>query len=45
MESIPLEDENGEVSRVRQQNVGPAVEEGSGEWPDPDTPARGPAPG
>ena len=40
----PLETEEG--TRVpAQQNVGAGVEEGGGEWPDPDTPPRLPAPG
>jgi hypothetical protein len=37
-------DEDGRTRTPAQQNVGPASE-GSGEWPDPDTPARAPAPG
>lgn len=45
VESVPLEDDEGNVEPIRQQNVGPAAEEGSGEWPDPATPPRGPAPG
>lgn len=40
----PVETEEG-TRRPVQQNVGPGVEEGGGEWPDPDTPARLPAPG
>lgn len=40
----PLETEDG-VRRPAQQNVGPGVEEGGGEWPDPNTPPRLPAPG
>ena len=40
----PLETEEG-VRNPVQQNVGPGVEEGGGEWPDPDTPPRLPAPG
>jgi hypothetical protein len=43
--SEPLEDDNGETYVIRQQNVGPGNELGGGEWPDPDTPARPPAPG
>ena len=39
-----LETEEG-TRRPVQQNVGPGVEEGGGEWPDPDTPPRPPAPG
>jgi hypothetical protein len=44
VQSVELDGEDG-TFRVDQQNVGPAAEEGSGEWPDPDTPPRGPAPG
>jgi hypothetical protein len=40
----PVETEEG-TRRPVQQNVGPGVEEGGGEWPDPNTPARLPAPG
>jgi hypothetical protein len=40
----PLETEEG-TRRPVQQNAGPGVEEGGGEWPDPDTPPRPPAPG
>lgn len=43
--TVPLEDEDGETSVIRQQNVGPGNEDGGGEWPDPDTPPRPPAPG
>ena len=43
--TVPLEDEHGETYVIRQQNVGPGNEEGGGEWPDPDTPPRSPAPG
>jgi hypothetical protein len=42
--TVPLETEDGEVV-IRQQNVGPDNMEGGGEWPDPDTPPRPPAPG
>jgi hypothetical protein len=42
--SVPLETEDGVVV-VQQQNAGPGVEEGGGEWPDPHTPPRLPAPG
>jgi hypothetical protein len=41
--SEPLETEDGEVV-IRQHTQGPE-NLGSGEFPDPDTPARGPAPG
>lgn len=40
----PLETEDG-VRVPAQQNVGPGVEEGGGEWPDPNTPPQLPAPG
>ena len=40
----PLETEEG-VQVPAQQNVGAGVEEGGGEWPDPDTPPKLPAPG
>jgi hypothetical protein len=40
----PLETEDG-VRVPAQQNVGAGVEEGGGEWPDPDTPPQLPAPG
>ena len=42
--SVPLETEDGVVV-VQQQVVGPGNEEGGGEWPDPETPPRPPAPG
>jgi hypothetical protein len=40
----PLETEEG-IRVPAQQNVGPGVEEGGGEWPDPNTPPQLPAPG
>ena len=40
----PLETEDG-VRVPTQQNVGAGVEEGGGEWPDPNTPPKLPAPG
>ena len=43
--STELEDENGEPYVIQQQNVGPDVEQGGGEWPDPNTPPKPPAPG
>jgi len=43
--STELEDDDGEPYVVQQQNVGPGNELGGGEWPDPDTPPRAPAPG
>ena len=39
-----LETEDG-VRVPAQQNVGAGVEEGGGEWPDPNTPPKLPAPG
>lgn len=49
-EDVPKQTESGtldeEGSRtVAQQNVGKDNSIGGGEWPDPDTPPRGPAPG
>ena len=49
-DDIPKQTESGtldeEDSRtVAQQNVGKDNVIGGGEWPDPDTPPRGPAPG
>jgi uncharacterized spore protein YtfJ len=40
----PLDTEDG-VRVPVQQNVGYGVEEGGGEWPDPNTPPKLPAPG
>ena len=40
----PLETGDG-VRVPAQQNVGTGVEEGGGEWPDPNTPPKLPAPG
>ena len=40
----PLETEDG-IRIPAQQNAGPGVEEGGGEWPDPRTPPQLPAPG
>ncbi len=42
-ESDPLDEEA--TKTVAQQNVGKDNTIGGGEWPDPDTPPRGPAPG
>jgi hypothetical protein len=39
-----LETDEG-VRVPAQQNVGPGVEEGGGEWPDPNTSPKLPAPG
>jgi hypothetical protein len=43
--TVPLEDEDGNEYVIQQQNVGRENMEGEGEWPDPDTPPRAPAPG
>jgi hypothetical protein len=43
--SEPLEAEDGTEYVIRQQNVGRESELGGGEWPDPHTPPRSPAPG
>ncbi len=43
--SVPLDLDEGEDVEVGQQNTGVQTEEGGGEWPDPETPPRGPAPG
>lgn len=43
--SEPLEDENGDTYVIQQQNVGAERVVGGGEWPDPKTPPRLPAPG
>jgi hypothetical protein len=43
--SEPLEAEDGRTYVIQQQNVGPGNEKGGGEWPDPHTPPRAPAPG
>jgi hypothetical protein len=43
--TVPLEAEDGSTYVIRQQNVGPDNELGGGEWPDPNTPPRSPAPG
>jgi hypothetical protein len=40
----PLDTDDG-VEVPTQQSVGPGNREGGGEWPDPDAPARPPAPG
>jgi hypothetical protein len=36
--SAPIENEDGDTYVIRQQNVGPGNEFGSGEWPDPHNP-------
>jgi hypothetical protein len=41
----PLEDEDGNEYRIGQQAVGAERVIGGGEFPDPNTPARSPAPG
>ena len=43
--SVPLEDEDGDEYVISQQNVEYGDTGGSGEWPHPETPARGPSPG
>jgi hypothetical protein len=43
--SEPLEAEDGTIYVIQQQTVGPDNELGGGEFPDPDTPPRPPAPG
>ena len=44
--SVPLEDEDGNEYVIAQQNTGSAeTTEGGGEFPDPETPPRPPAPG
>lgn len=35
--SEPLENDDGEMYVIRQQNVGPGYEFGGGEWPSPET--------
>jgi hypothetical protein len=42
--TVPLETDHGVVV-IQQQNVGPDNEAGGGEWPDPHTAPRLPAPG
>ena len=42
--SVPLPVDDGEVV-VAQENMGPEVARGGGEWPPPDVPPEGPAPG
>ena len=43
--TVPLEDDEGHEYVIQQQNVGKDNMEGGGEWPDPDTPPKPPAPG
>ena len=43
--TVPLEDEDGNRYVIQQQNAGQDNMEGGGEWPDPHTPPRSPAPG
>lgn len=46
VQSVSLTDEEGEEYVVDQQNMGAHEDaEGGGEWPDPNTPPRSPAPG
>jgi hypothetical protein len=40
--SVPLEDEDGNVVVISQQNVGTDNEVGQGEFPDPSTPPKDP---
>ncbi len=43
--TVPLEDEDGNEYVIAQQNLGVEGSIGGGEFPDADTPPRGPAPG
>jgi hypothetical protein len=43
--SVPLDTEDADDVVIEQQNVGPGVEDGGGEFPDPDAPPQEPAPG
>jgi hypothetical protein len=43
--TVPLEDEDGRTYRICQEPVGAERVIGGGEFPDPATPARPPAPG
>jgi hypothetical protein len=43
--SVPLDHDEGPDRVVPQENAGAGNVEGGGEWPDPDAPAQGPAPG
>jgi hypothetical protein len=43
--TIPLEQEDGSTAVIAQQPSSAEQDLGSGEWPDPDAPARGPSPG
>ncbi|MGQ0744747.1 MAG: hypothetical protein ACT4OS_10525 [Acidimicrobiales bacterium] len=43
--SVPLTDEDGNEYVIEQQNAGAGGTEGGGEWADPGTPPRSPAPG
>ncbi len=43
--TVPLDGEDGAERVLAQENTGWANVEGGGEWPDPDAPPRGPAPG
>lgn len=45
VQTVPLEDEDGNDYVIAQQNVGHGDTGGSGEWPHPDALARGPSPG
>jgi hypothetical protein len=43
--SVPLDTGDDKDEVIAQQNVGPGVERGGGEFPEPGTPAEPPAPG
>jgi len=43
--SVPLPTEDDGERVIAQQNAGPDPEAGGGEWPSPQAPATGPAPG
>lgn len=45
VESEPLDLDEGPDEVIQQQNAGPGIELGGGEFPDRGTPARPPAPG
>ena len=43
--TVPLDEADAPDQVLAQENSGPGNMVGGGEWPDPDAPARGPAPG
>ncbi|MDP9070210.1 MAG: hypothetical protein M3N68_02770 [Actinomycetota bacterium] len=43
--TLPLDEGDGAERVLGQENSGPGNMEGGGEWPDPQAPATGPAPG